>query len=227
MYTLHGSSRNKQMLSRKILISSGCKYLRDFGLRVNRPSARCYIIATRNSNHSTTVLRPIVFSSKKFLSTGPSNKDDGPEKGGNKPPSRIGSIVLSAAAAGTFLIGKTKYLLVALKLTKAAPLVSMMITSVAYSWVFGWPYALGMVGLIFVHETGHALVMTRYGVPFSPMVFIPFVGAVISMKGHPRTAYEEAMIAFGGPVLGSLAAGACALTATAIDSQLLYALAVN
>jgi hypothetical protein len=42
-------------------------------------------------------------------------------------------------------VGKTKYVLVALKLTKAMPLVSMMLTSLAYSFFFGWPYAIGMV----------------------------------------------------------------------------------
>ena len=32
-----------------------------------------------------------------------------------------------------------------------------------------------MTGLILVHESGHALVMKKLGIPFSPMVFIPFV----------------------------------------------------
>eukprot|EP01032_Pedospumella_encystans_P038890 gene38890-44086_t len=72
---------------------------------------------------------------------------------------------------------------------------------------------------------GHAIVMHRYGVPFSPMVFVPFMGAVIAMKEDPRSAYEEAMIAFGGPALGSAAALGCSLAAGATDSQLLYGLA--
>jgi hypothetical protein len=70
-----------------------------------------------------------------------------------------------------------KYVLVALKLTKMAPLASMVITSGTYALFFGWPYAIGMVGLIFFHECGHAVVMHRYNVPFSPMVFVPFMGA--------------------------------------------------
>ena len=65
-------------------------------------------------------------------------------------------------------------------------------------------YMLGMVGLIFFHECGHAIVMHRYGVPFSPMVFIPFMGAVIAMQEAPKSAYEEGIIALGGPVLGIL-----------------------
>jgi hypothetical protein len=100
-----------------------------------------------------------------------------------KPKMNI-SGYLATASGGIFLLfGKTKYLFAALKITKAAPLVSMVLTSFTYSIFFGWPYAIGMVGLLFFHECGHAIVMKKYGVPFSPMVFIPFMGAVISMKG--------------------------------------------
>jgi hypothetical protein len=69
----------------------------------------------------------------------------------------------SLGVAASFLAGKSKFLLVGLKLTKATPLISMVLTSFAYSFFFGWPYAVGMVGLIFAHELGHALVLMRYG----------------------------------------------------------------
>lgn len=62
----------------------------------------------------------------------------------------------------------------------------------AYALVFGWPYAAGMVGLIAVHEAGHALVLRKEGIPYGPMVFMPFMGAVIEMRGRPRNAYVEA-----------------------------------
>lgn len=134
-------------------------------------------------------------------------------------------IIASAAVGASFLLGKTKYAFAALKLTKAAPMVSMVLTSFTYSLFFGWPYAVGMVGLIFCHECGHAVVMRHYGVPFSPMVFIPFMGAVIAMKEQPRNSYQEAMIALGGPVSGSVAALALSGAGTAMDSQLMFALA--
>jgi Zn-dependent protease len=82
-----------------------------------------------------------------------------------------------------------------------------------------------MVGLITVHEVGHALVMMHRGIPFSPMVFIPFMGAMIAMKQRPRDAWEDALVAFGGPVLGSVGAGGVAVAAHMTDSQLLFALA--
>jgi len=131
----------------------------------------------------------------------------------------------SAGMALSLLAGKTKYLFVALKLTKFTSLASMVVTSIGYSFFFGWPYAVGMVGLIFFHECGHAIMMRRYGVPFSPMVFVPFMGAVIAMKDEPRNSHEEAMIAFGGPVLGSVAALGCGLAGAVTDSQTLFALA--
>jgi Zn-dependent protease len=67
--------------------------------------------------------------------------------------------------------------------------------------------------------------MMHYGMPFSPMVFIPFMGAVIATKEQPRDAWQDAMIAFGGPALGTAGAMAVAGAAQATDSQLLYALA--
>eukprot|EP00428_Durinskia_dybowskii_P084986 CAMPEP_0170445426 /NCGR_PEP_ID=MMETSP0117_2-20130122/49058_1 /TAXON_ID=400756 /ORGANISM="Durinskia baltica, Strain CSIRO CS-38" /LENGTH=346 /DNA_ID=CAMNT_0010706307 /DNA_START=29 /DNA_END=1069 /DNA_ORIENTATION=+ len=148
------------------------------------------------------------------------NRGNGDDDGNKKM-----GMMASAGLGLSVLAGKTKYLLVGLKLTKAAPAASMLLTSFAYSFFFGWPYAVGMVGLIFFHECGHALVMRRYGVPFSPMVFVPFMGAVIAMKDEPRNAYEEAMIAFGGPVLGSAAALGCATVGAMNESQLLIALA--
>jgi Zn-dependent protease len=154
------------------------------------------------------------------FSTGKDKKED------DKAPvkSRMGMLA-TAGLGASFLFGKMKFVLIALKLTKAAPLASMVITSFAYSLFFGWPYAVGMVSLIFFHECGHAIVMKYYNVPFSPMVFIPFMGAVIAMKERPKNSYEEAVIAFGGPVVGSLAALGVSTGGVLTDSQLLYALA--
>ena len=150
--------------------------------------------------------------------------DEQPDNNKPAPRSRAGMLV-SLGIGASFLFGKMKFVLIGLKLTKAAPLISMLITSATYSLFFGWPYAIGMVGLIFVHECGHAVVMRHYGVPFSPMVFIPFMGAVISMKERPKNSYEEAIIAFGGPVLGSAAALSLAGIGAVTENQLLLALA--
>lgn len=130
-----------------------------------------------------------------------------PRGGGNRISQGVGLL-----GAASVLFGKTKYVLAALKFTK-----------LAYSMIFGWPYAVGMVGLIAIHEAGHAWVMHQRGIPFSPAVFIPFMGAVIATKQQPRDAWEDAVIGYGGPALGSLGAGAVAVGAHMTDSQLLYA----
>jgi len=67
--------------------------------------------------------------------------------------------------------------------------------------------------------------MLKRGIPFSPAVYVPFMGAAIVMKNQPRDAWEDALIAAGGPALGSLGAGAVAVLGHSTDSQLLYALA--
>ena len=151
----------------------------------------------------------------------------GPSGPGSSAPSsswfsgRLGGV----AVVGSLIFGKAKYVLVALKLTKFTPLISMVLTSLTYSLFFGWPFSVGMVGLIFVHECGHAIAMRHYGVPFSPMVFVPFMGAVIAMKERPKNVYEEAVIALGGPVTGSLGAGALAVAGLYSGNQLLLGLA--
>lgn len=188
--------------------------------KYERPTSLILYNKHAYTSHSRTVVRSMARSSRPT----PKNDDENENRGVTTTSNRTGMIA-SAALFGSMLIGKTKYLFVALKLTKAMPLVSMVITSLTYSLFFGWQYAVGMVGLIFFHECGHALVMKQYNVPFSPMVFVPFMGAVIAMKEEPRNAYEEAMIAFGGPVLGSAAALGAGLSGAAMDSQLLLALA--
>jgi hypothetical protein len=109
------------------------------------------------------------------------SSDDGP--GGKRSPytqvspppsSRRWAQGVGLLGAASVLFGKTKYLLAALKLTKLASLGSMFLSIGAYSMIFGWPYAVGMVGLILCHECGHLAVMLQRGIPFSPMVFIPF-----------------------------------------------------
>jgi len=123
------------------------------------------------------------------------------------------------------LAGKGKYVLGALKLTKFASLGSMIVSIGAYSMIFGLPYAVGLVGQLVLHESGHALVLLRMGIPFSPMVFVPFMGAFVNMESSARSAYDMALIAFGGPVLGAIGAGGIALSAHIFNSQLLFALA--
>ena len=102
---------------------------------------------------------------------------------------------------------------------------TMLLSVVAYAFVFGWPYAAGFVALIFVHEMGHFLAARQRGLDVGLPTFIPFVGAWIELKQQPHDVETEAWVGLGGPLLGSLAALACYFAARETGSQLLLALA--
>ena len=131
----------------------------------------------------------------------------------------------SAFVYSLFKLKALKFLLPALKVAKMGPLLSMGISAFAYSFLFGWKFAAGMVGLIFIHELGHKLMMDYYGVPSGPMTFIPFFGAFVEMKDYPTTSYEESWIALAGPVLGSLATIPFTMYGLSTGSQFAFALA--
>jgi Zn-dependent protease len=103
------------------------------------------------------------------------------------------------------LAGKAKILFLALIKVKAVTtLGTMFISIVAYGLAFGWPFAVGFVLLLFVHEMGHVIQLRREGVEASAPVFIPFVGAVISAKSLGEDAAAEARVGLAGPILGTI-----------------------
>jgi Zn-dependent protease len=102
---------------------------------------------------------------------------------------------------------------------------SMLVSIAAYAWIWGLPFAIGFVVLIFVHELGHVIELRRQGVPASAPLFIPFLGAVIGMKQLPDDAWKEARVALAGPILGSVGAAAFWVAAEISGSELLLALA--
>jgi len=104
---------------------------------------------------------------------------------------------------------------------------TMLISMVVYSWVFGWRYAVGFVGLIFVHEMGHYVAARRRGLEVGAPTFIPFVGAWIALKEVPHDVETEAYIGFAGPLAGTAGAMVCYYFARNSDSGLLLALAYS
>jgi Zn-dependent protease len=102
---------------------------------------------------------------------------------------------------------KLKALLPLLKLGKfGGTILSMLVSVGAYAFLFPWQFAVGFVILIFVHEMGHVFAAKRKGLPVSAPTFIPFMGALITLKRHPQDAETEAYVAFGGPILGTVGA---------------------
>lgn len=125
--------------------------------------------------------------------------------------------------AFVFLIVKFGGVLLKLKVVVTAG--SMLVSIAAYAWIWGLPFAIGFVLLIFVHELGHVIELRRQGVRASAPLFIPFLGAVIGMKELPDDAWKEARVALAGPILGSVGAAVCWIAGEAADSPLLIALA--
>lgn len=124
---------------------------------------------------------------------------------------------------GAFVLPLFKFLLV----FKGALLTfgSMAISMWAMSAGFGWPFAVGIVLLIFFHESGHAIAAIIKGHRVGPMVFIPFMGAFVTTSGGARSLEEDAYIGIMGPVFGTLAGVVCVVLAFMTHSQLFIGLA--
>ena len=116
-------------------------------------------------------------------------------------------------------------LLSALKLGKVLTVAGTMAVSiVAYSFVFGWKYAVGFILLILVHEMGHYIAARQRGLNVGVPTFIPFVGAWIALKEQPMNAETEAYVGFAGPLVGTVGALICYFLARHYDNSLLLAL---
>ncbi|MFK4303254.1 Zn-dependent protease [Paenibacillus sp. RC254] len=148
------------------------------------------------------------------------------QKDDKKANSKSGSSKWYLGSAAALLLLKGKSLLALLKFGKfGGALISMATTIGFYALLYPWGFAVGFVLLLFVHELGHVWAAKRKGLPVSAPLFIPFLGALITMKRHPLDAQTEAYVAMGGPLLGTVGAMAVYAGAYATDSPLLYALA--
>ena len=88
---------------------------------------------------------------------------------------------------------------------------SGLVSVAAYALLWSWWFAVGLVVLLFIHEMGHVLEAKRQGLPVSAPMFIPFLGALITLKELPDDVWREARVALAGPIVGTL--GACAFWA--------------
>lgn len=86
---------------------------------------------------------------------------------------------------------------------------TMLISIWAYAMLWGWQFAVGFVLLIFVHECGHLIAAKWCGLRVTSPAFIPFMGALITLKEAPQNAWIEAVVGIGGPLLGTIGAIGC------------------
>jgi Zn-dependent protease len=162
----------------------------------------------------------------------PESQESSADPAGPQPRSAGGGGRSAAKIAGAGLLAvlaKLKGGLILLKglkfgkllLTMGSMFVMVWFEAVRYGWIFG----VGFVLLILVHELGHGFAMKKAGVQGGYPVFIPFFGAMIAMKGQPRTPLVEAEIALAGPIAGTVASVACAAMWLATHGRLWLALA--
>jgi Zn-dependent protease len=110
------------------------------------------------------------------------------------------------AAITVLLLGKSAKLMKAAKVAKPAiTFISMALSVFAYAFWLGPWFAIGFVSMLFLHEMGHVFALRMRGYPAPMMVFIPFIGAAIFAPKF-KDRQSEAVVGYGGPLLGSLSA---------------------
>ena len=131
--------------------------------------------------------------------------------------------VIAALAA---LFAKLKAILLLLPKLKLLTTAGTMFVSIAaYAWIWGFPFAVGFVVLLLIHEMGHVIALRREGIKASAPMFVPFLGAVITSRSLGDNAVAEARVGLAGPILGSVGAAACVLIWQATGNDIWRALA--
>jgi Zn-dependent protease len=137
---------------------------------------------------------------------------------GSSPPakgSHGAAWAAGTAGAGLLLLWKLKALvllvltkgkLLALGLTKSSTFFSMLASLGVYWTAYGWAFAAGLVGSIYVHEMGHVAALARFGIPATAPMFIPGIGAVVRSHRRPANLHQDAIVGLAGPVWGCAAA---------------------
>jgi len=135
-------------------------------------------------------------------------------------------VLLKFKAIIFLVLSKLKFILVLFKLGKFASTIgSMLFMIVIYAQLYGWAFGIGFVVLLLVHEMGHYLTAKSIKIDVSLPIFIPFVGAAIRIKEEPKDATTEAILAIGGPLVGSIGALICLLLGFLLKQDVLIALA--
>jgi Zn-dependent protease len=101
---------------------------------------------------------------------------------------------------------------------------SIFIAVGGYALIWGWKFAVGFVALILVHEMGHYVQARLEGVHVSLPIFIPFLGAFVTLQHAGLTPWRHAKIALAGPIAGGAGAAAVWAYGESSGSRLLQAL---
>jgi Zn-dependent protease len=101
-----------------------------------------------------------------------------------------------------------------------------VLTFASFFYLYGWQSAAILVGLILIHEAGHALAMKMAGQPVQGIYFIPFFGGVaVASKPHASEGHRG-FVALMGPGLSIITTAAFYAAAQATGSAVLTELAL-
>ena len=129
------------------------------------------------------------------------------------------------------LLAKSKGILVLLKGLSSGKVLLSLGSMLAMVWVLaresGWWFGVGFVLMLLIHELGHGWAIKREGLSAGYPIFIPFLGAMIALKGQPRNSLVEARIAIAGPMAGTAAALGATSLYLATDQRLYLAIAYS
>jgi Zn-dependent protease len=84
-------------------------------------------------------------------------------------------------------------------------IISTLILAVWLAVGAGWPWAVGAVVGVFVHEYGHVLAMDGLGLGPAKMRIIPFLGGAATPAIAPETEFKDVLVSLAGPSFGLLA----------------------
>lgn len=132
------------------------------------------------------------------------------------PLAALGALILKFGKLALLFLGKAKFL------TTAG---TMLVSVAAYTFIFGFWFAVGFVVLLLVHEMGHVIQLRREGIQASAPMFIPFLGAVVSARSMGDDAAAEARVGLAGPVLGTVGAALCLPLHAVTGDEMFQALA--
>lgn len=98
---------------------------------------------------------------------------------------------------------------IALKLFKSVKPVAALVTVGAYTILFSWKFALALMLIILIHESGHVFAMWRCGLKVRGIYFIPFFGGIALSEGLADKRLDNTYIAINGPLWGTFLAYLC------------------
>lgn len=130
-----------------------------------------------------------------------------------------------AAGLGPIALALWKFKALLLGLTKIGTLLTMLLSLGVYWKLWGFPFALGLVLSIYIHEMGHVLALRRYGIPAGAPMFIPGFGALILLRGRSLDPVQDSRVGLAGPIYGFGAAVICLAVALLTGSHMWGAIA--